>query len=271
MTEWVSPQEGCNYCHNPDNLADDSKYQKVVSRRMIEMTRHINMDWKAHVAGTGVTCYTCHRGKNVPEVTWFSALPERARGLLAKRDSQNLAAPQVGLTSLPEDPFSTFLLGADPIRVIPERPLPGTGQRNIKETEHTYALMVHMSEALGVNCTFCHNSRSFAQWDASTPQRTTSWYGIRMARDLNNNFLLGLTAAFPAHRLGPGGDVAKINCATCHREVSKPFYGESLAKFYPELTRVRELPPLEPAAPEAAGAAAPVAAAAAATPLAAGG
>src|SRR6056300_1893744 len=58
ITSWIAPQEGCNYCHNPANLADDSKYTKVVSRRMIEMTHNINANWKTHVADTGVTCYT---------------------------------------------------------------------------------------------------------------------------------------------------------------------------------------------------------------------
>ena len=57
--------------------------------------------------------------------------------------------------------------------------------------------MISMSQALGVNCTYCHNSRSFAVWDASTPKRTTAWYGIRMARDLNNDYLVPLTATFP--------------------------------------------------------------------------
>jgi hypothetical protein len=51
MTNWVSPKEGCTYCHNPANFADDSKYTKVVARRMLEMTQHINADWKTHVAG----------------------------------------------------------------------------------------------------------------------------------------------------------------------------------------------------------------------------
>jgi photosynthetic reaction center cytochrome c subunit len=32
------------------------------------------------------------------------------------------------------------------------------------------------------------------------------------------------------------GDVAKVNCATCHQGVFKPLYGESMAKDYPELT-----------------------------------
>jgi photosynthetic reaction center cytochrome c subunit len=73
-------------------------------------------------------------------------------------------------------------------------------------------------------------------WDSSTPKRTVAWYGIRMARDLNNNYLVPLTSTFPAHRLGVLGDVAKVNCATCHQGLFKPLYGESMAKDYPELT-----------------------------------
>ena len=26
ITEWVSPQEGCNYCHDPANMGEDYKY-----------------------------------------------------------------------------------------------------------------------------------------------------------------------------------------------------------------------------------------------------
>lgn len=57
ITEWVAPETGCNYCHNPENMASDEVYQKVVARRMIQMTQAINVDWKPHVAETGVTCY----------------------------------------------------------------------------------------------------------------------------------------------------------------------------------------------------------------------
>jgi photosynthetic reaction center cytochrome c subunit len=43
-----SPVEGCTYCHDLTNLADDTKYTKVVARRMIEMTQTVNADWKQH-------------------------------------------------------------------------------------------------------------------------------------------------------------------------------------------------------------------------------
>jgi len=74
ITAWVSPKEGCAYCHNVQNFAEDSKYTKIVARKMIEMTRHINGNWKNHVAETGVTCYTCHRGNPVPTNVWFTPL-----------------------------------------------------------------------------------------------------------------------------------------------------------------------------------------------------
>ena len=37
MTEWVAPAQGCNYCHNPENMASDEVYTKVVTRRMLSM------------------------------------------------------------------------------------------------------------------------------------------------------------------------------------------------------------------------------------------
>ena len=72
ITEWVSPEQGCAYCHaEGEELSSDSLYTKVVARRMLQMTKHINAEWQPHVGATGVTCYTCHRGKNVPANIWF--------------------------------------------------------------------------------------------------------------------------------------------------------------------------------------------------------
>jgi photosynthetic reaction center cytochrome c subunit len=235
ITGWVAPpDQSCNYCH-ASNMASDERYTKVVARRMLQMVRHINSDWRDHVANTGVTCYTCHRGNVVPANVWFTNPDQPSTGLTAGNAGQNTPSETVGLTSLPYDPF-TRLLGEDMnIRVISKGALPGASRISIKQTEGTYSLMIHMSRSLGVNCTYCHNTRSFAVWDASTPKRTTAWYGIRMARDLNKSFMVPLTSTFPMHRLGVTGDVAKVNCATCHQGVFKPLYGASMAKDYPEL------------------------------------
>jgi photosynthetic reaction center cytochrome c subunit len=235
FTNWVAPQQGCNYCHVGNNFAADDLYTKVVARRMIQMVQHINVDWKSHVANTGVTCYTCHRGQPVPSVLWYETPPGKSHGFAETDTGVAGAQASVAFASLPNDPFSLFLEKSNNIRVISTTALPTTDHQSIKQTEWTYGLMMHMSQSLGVNCTYCHNSRSFFDWDQSTPQRVTAWYGIRMVRDLNNDYLTSLQSVFPVARLGPAGDVPKVNCGTCHQGAFKPLYGASMVKDYPEL------------------------------------
>ena len=239
ITSWVAPAEGCAYCHVLENLADDARYTKQVARSMLKMTQTVNAQWKNHVADTGVTCWTCHRGQHVPANVWFAAPPQDLKAnFIGDRAGQNIAAKSVGLSSLPLDPFTPFLKDALPIRVNGAAPLPGPDGANnrasIKQAEFTYGLMMHMSEALGVNCTYCHNSRSFADWQGPS-QRVTAYWGIRMARELNTAFMDPLQPVFPAGRLGPTGDVAKVNCATCHQGAYKPLFGASMLKDHPEL------------------------------------
>jgi photosynthetic reaction center cytochrome c subunit len=255
MTNWVAPNEGCLYCHG-NNFAEDTKYTKVVARRMLEMTQKINADWKPHVADTGVTCYTCHRGQPVPSNVWFApGPPAHTGGMLGDRAGQNSPAESVKLASLPYDPFGPYL-GADPkpIRIQGDTALPTGNRSSIKQAEFTYSLMTHMSDSLGVNCTYCHNSRSWQDWSQSPPQRTTAWHGIRMARQLNVEYMDPLTATFPPERLGPTGDVAKVSCGTCHQGAYKPLFGANMLKDHPELagTKLASIAPVSIAAPAAA-------------------
>lgn len=240
ITEWVSPEQGCAYCHNVENLADDSVYTKVVARRMLQMTRHINETWKSHVGATGVTCYTCHAGKPVPQNIWFSSKDKTSSSIMAgyRAGSQNNANKSVGSTSMTADPFTDLLGGGKgEIRVQATKALPGVHTASIQATEKTYALMIHMSEGLGVNCTFCHNSRAFGNWSQSTPKRTAAWHGIRMVRDVNEAFLTPLQKTYPANRLGPHGDAPKAFCSTCHQGLAKPLNGAQMLKDYLELNK----------------------------------
>lgn len=240
MTTWVAPTQGCAYCHDVNNMASDSVYTKVVARRMLQMVQHINADWKPHVAETGVTCYTCHRGQPVPVNIWFNNPgPIQAGGFAQTPAGKNHPTTVAGDTSLPFDPFTPFLEQDKEIRVVSQTALPAADHQSIKQTEWTYSLMMNFSQSLGVNCTYCHNSRSFTDWDQSSPQRATAWYGIRMVRDLNNNYLDPLHATFPTARLGPEGDSPKLNCATCHNGVYKPLFGVGMAKDFPELTSAK--------------------------------
>lgn len=208
MTAWVSPKEGCAYCHNPANFGSDEKYAKVVSRRMIEMTRQINTEYKTHVQGTGATCFSCHRGNNVPKYGLWHFTDEN-QWQRAYLDRQDVRVQSVTVKHT------------------------AANKSSIKQTENTYALMMDVSSALGTNCASCHNSRSWATWQNAPPARITALYGFRMVRDLNTNYLAALNKTFPATRLGVHGDSPKLSCVTCHQGAYKPLLGAEMAKDYP--------------------------------------
>ncbi|MCG6939965.1 MAG: photosynthetic reaction center cytochrome c subunit [Thiohalocapsa sp.] len=236
FTNWVAPKEGCYYCHVNEGFEYDGIYTKVVARRMIQMTQDTNANWKDHVANTGVTCYTCHRGNPVPPYTWVTDPGPRAASGLAP-SGQNIASKTVAYAALPYDPFTPFLLNDNDIRIIGDTALPQGNRSSIKQAEWTYGLMMHISQALGVNCTYCHNSRSFYSWDQSAPQRTTAWYAIRHVRALNNDYVVPLSEVLPDSRKGPLGDVYKVYCTTCHQGAYKPLYAAQMLKDYPALAQ----------------------------------
>jgi photosynthetic reaction center cytochrome c subunit len=242
IKSWVAPEVGCNYCHAAPVYNSDEKYAKRVARAMIKMVRHINTDWRQHVGNTGVTCYTCHRGQPVPARLWYSAPPREATGYSWQKSGQPLPTAAAGSTALPNDALTDYLLHDNQIRVNGVAPLRNDNRNSVWHARDTYSLMMVMSESLGVNCTFCHNTRAFAAWNLSTPQRVTAWYGIRMVRDLNNTVMQPLLGTLPPERLGPTGDVPKIYCATCHQGANKPLYGAPMLKDYPELIRPASAP-----------------------------
>ena len=152
MAIWVAPTQGCAACHDVTNLADDSLYTKVVARRMLQMVRHINADWTAHVAETGVTCYTCHRGQLVPPNIWFNNPgPQQAGGFAQVAAGKNHPTEVAGHSALPLDPLTPFLEDVNDIRVQSTTALRAADHQSIKQTEWTYALMMNISQSLGVN------------------------------------------------------------------------------------------------------------------------
>ncbi len=241
MTTWVAPKQGCAYCHNLENMALDTNYTKVVARRMLQMTQNINANWQTHVKATGVTCYTCHRGNPVPQYIWFNNPGPAAEGFAETQTGMAHPTERIGYSGLPYDPFTPFLEQDHNIRVQGTRALATTdpalkNMSSMKQAEWTYALMIVMAQSLGVNCDYCHNTRALRDWSQSTPARVTAWYGIRMVRDLNGNYLDPLNPIFPAGRKGVVGDSPKVYCATCHQGIYKPLYGKSmLSTFKTEL------------------------------------
>jgi len=65
---------GCGHCHVRGNFASDENLRKASARRMVEMTRAINLQFFPNfqppegASRLGkVTCFTCHQGSEKPK------------------------------------------------------------------------------------------------------------------------------------------------------------------------------------------------------------
>jgi photosynthetic reaction center cytochrome c subunit len=210
---------------------------------MVGMVQSINENWIGHVqsnAQVGVTCYTCHRGQAVPSEIWFRMGPvnKSAGGWAA---TQNRVTVQSQYTSLPSDALETFLLDYGRIGVhdleshVAASPTE-EGYPTWQDTERTFSLMNYVSNSLGVNCVFCHNTRAFYDPEQVTPQWSTEMLGISMVQEINNDWLVPLEGLLPAERLGPVfADAPKAACKTCHKGYQQPMQGLNVISEWPEL------------------------------------
>ncbi len=251
ITAWVAPEQGCNYCHNPANMASDEIYTKTVARSMIQMNQTVNTGWDAHVKQTGVTCWTCHRGNPVP-ANYYTLPQERTtNSIKGKKNGQNTPIATSAFSSLPYESFGAYF-GSDlgepmSVRVGGRSMHPQADHKvSTMEAEQTYGLMMHFSQSLGVNCAHCHNSQNFANWSISGPTRVQAWHGVQMVRNINDGYISPLKGVFPDNRVGPQGDPYKVNCTTCHQGQAKPLGGVRMVGDYPALL----LPPLDLTAPD---------------------
>tara|TARA_B100000678_G_scaffold65472_1_gene53575 strand:+ start:126 stop:1271 length:1146 start_codon:yes stop_codon:yes gene_type:complete len=254
MTEWVSPKEGCGFCHGGQtkNFAADYP-RKQIAREMLRMVRTVNADWTNHVGTQGVTCYSCHRGKNLPDDRWYLDTPRLAPegGLVGKAQPWNSDAKTIR-QFFPNRPDRMFLLQGLPAHdVQAAKALATTDKPKFEHdrdyAEQVYILMMQMSEGLGVNCTYCHQSRAIRDWSQSPPTRLHGYSGIKMTTALNQQFLQGLAKWTPHDQLGKMGDSAKINCKSCHGGRQKPVGGMQ-AMVYPALIGPLPTGPANPVA-----------------------
>jgi hypothetical protein len=59
----VSLRGDCTFCHVASDFASDARPTKVIARQMMQMTDGLN----ASLGNGKVTCYTCHRGDEMPK------------------------------------------------------------------------------------------------------------------------------------------------------------------------------------------------------------
>ncbi|MGI4811440.1 MAG: photosynthetic reaction center cytochrome PufC [Janthinobacterium lividum] len=249
ITQWVAPKQGCGFCHTGEDYASDAKPQKIAARLMLSMTRTINADWSNHIAPSGVTCYTCHRGQPIPAETWFPQPPKPAKLWVAIQQPYNESADTVR-KFFPDNGWGLFYVGNENISGQSLSALPDNQVHAVIVVTRIYEMMMQMSDGMGVNCGFCHNSRAFWDWSQSTPQRWTAYYALQQIRELNNNFLLKLAEAIPMKRARvnettlpviPAAEAGIQNgnglavCATCHYSQPKPMGGADVISTYPSL------------------------------------
>ncbi len=262
ITQWVSPKEGCAFCHAGADYASDAKPQKAAARIMMRMTRHINADWASHVAPAGVTCYTCHRGQPVPAEIWFPSSPSAQGRAVARQDDWRESADTVR-KFFPDDSYAEYYYDHEPIAVQSTTVEPSGTTSSFVEAKRIYEMMMTMSDGIGVNCGYCHNSRAFQSWSESTPYRWNTYGALDMIRDLNRNFLRPVAAAvpqtrtltgetrlpvLPATQAGVQGGNGLLLCGTCHLGLPNPLNGANMLHDYPGLTAPG---PTTPAAIEA--------------------
>jgi photosynthetic reaction center cytochrome c subunit len=237
----------------PDLLEPgNDSYQTTVAYSMIEMTQNINQNWAAHVqanAEVGVTCYTCHRGNPVPNNVWFEVSPVNSN-VAGWSANQNRVTMVSNFTSLPSDYLETYLLADEDgnyaavnVHDLESRVQQQPGDPLIQQTERTYAYMNYFSNSLGVNCTFCHNTRAFYDPAQVTPQWATASLGIIMVQEQLEQYILPLQDVLPEERLGPVyADVPKFACRTCHQGEQQPLNGLNVIRNWPELAVVDGAP-----------------------------
>jgi photosynthetic reaction center cytochrome c subunit len=114
---------------------------------MLEMTQHINADWKTHVArpASPATPATAAAGAGQGVVAPEPQKHASASWSAASRGQNTGRRRVVGLASLPYDPFTPYLSKAQPIR---ERRRPRCRTATVsfdQAAEFTYGLMMHMS------------------------------------------------------------------------------------------------------------------------------
>ena len=236
ITSWVAPQQGCNFCHADNNFASDEKPTKNTAREMLRMVRHINADWKEHVGGAGVTCWSCHRGQPVPAEVWFDRPPLPHRKHMDRAENWNEAASSVR-QFFPNAGYELYNLQDTPGNAQSYSALPTGQASDAIVVKRLYEYMMQMTSGIGVNCTYCHNSRAFFDWGQSLPARWMGYSGIQMTRDLNRNVLLPLAQSMPQTRLtaasdhpivlpdrmrGPQPGNGFVLCAPCHYGLPKP-------------------------------------------------
>ena len=223
----------------------DPQMQAVV-RAMTVMTQTINSKWRSHVGTQGVTCFTCHRDQAIPPETWFPRVAKQTPAMFASSENWNETAQTVR-NFFPDNGWALYFLQNEPIHVQSKTALRSGTVAPQLVAKRVYEFMMQMSDGVGVNCGYCHNSRALADWSQSTPNRWTGYTAIQMTRDIDQHFLSNPADWVPQTReylkqnslvvppdrrlAAPAPGLAV--CATCHYGHTNPDFGAVSLTHHP--------------------------------------
>ncbi|MGC8595334.1 MAG: c-type cytochrome [Candidatus Kryptoniota bacterium] len=60
----------CEFCHDTQDFSSDAKPEKRTARIMIKMVENINSNFLSDPQKEKVSCFTCHRGQEIPKLTF---------------------------------------------------------------------------------------------------------------------------------------------------------------------------------------------------------
>jgi photosynthetic reaction center cytochrome c subunit len=227
-------------------IASKDPQLQAITRAMTDMTQAINTRWRNHVGAGGVTCFTCHRNQAIPPETWFPRAPKETPAMFARSENWNESAQTVR-NFFPDNGWALYFLQNEPIHVQSKTALRSGTVAPQLVAKRVYEFMMQMSDGIGVNCGYCHNSRALADWSQSTPNRWVGYDAIRMTRDIDQHFLFNPahwvlqsreylkqnTLVIPADRRVAAQAPGLVVCATCHYGHTKPDFGTVAVKNYP--------------------------------------
>lgn len=164
----------CNFCHEKDEFAKDTKHKKV-ARTMLLLTERINRETFA--ATPEVTCWTCHRG--TPE-------PEKAPSDFAARISRATPKEFVVPAADAEKPAREVFKNVQLLGHLPAGKMP--------------AVMGAFSAALGVDCAFCHVKDDFASDDKAEKKFTREMMLVTSRASAQVDGASGAVTCWTCHR-----------------------------------------------------------------------
>ena len=196
---------------------------------MLQMTQHINADWKTPRRRHRRHLLHLPPRQPVPANIWFERrrTPRSRRRCSATRPARTRPTPSVGYASLPYDPFTTFPRRHDEHPRRRRRPRCRAGNRRVDQADRGDLRPddAHVEVArrqLHLLPQHALVRRLGLEHAAARDRLVRHPHGARPQRRL---YLDSLTGVFPPNRLGPHGDVPRSTARPATRACTSRWAG----------------------------------------------